>query len=354
MAPGNRTRKSITLRDIANDTGYSITAVSHALHDRSDISAEAKAIITESAARLGYIGNHMASSLQSGHTRTIAIIVGDTANPFFAFLTRTLENELRNHGYSLFFMNTSEDEAIERQCLLLAARQRVDGVIWCPVQQTEDNLKLLEGAHIPFVIIGRHFRGHSANYVSSDDYKAGRLVAEHLISKGHYKTIYIDTLQQNSSSAERYEGFISAYRSCGKPYQTETVYFDTEGSYFHQLRTAEGGWRADAVVAYNDVIAWDVLTRTSGTHSAELREALSIIAFDNLHSFLPLPFPLTSVSASKFSLAQRSVEILLRQIDAPHVPLVHLTLDVELIDRGTVQDLTGSSGKPSSRSRPIR
>ena len=92
----------------------------------------------------------------------------------------------------------------------------------------------------------------------------------------------------------------------------------------------------------------------SGTHSTGLQDALSIIAFDNLHSFLPLPFPLTSVSASKFSLAQRSVEILLRQIDNPHVPLVHLTLDVELIDRGTVRDLTGSSGKPSSRSRPIR
>ena len=89
MAAGSRSRKSITLKDIANDTGYSITAVSHALHDRSDISAEAKAIINESAARLGYIGNHMAASLQSGHTRIIAVIVGDTGNPFFAYLTRT-------------------------------------------------------------------------------------------------------------------------------------------------------------------------------------------------------------------------------------------------------------------------
>lgn len=344
MAAGNRPRKAITLKDIANDTGYSITAVSHALHDRSDISAEAKAIITESATRLGYIGNHMAASLQSGYTRIIAVIVGDTSNPFFAFLTHTLENELRTHGYSLFFMNTNEDESIERQCLLLAARQHVDGIIWCPVQQTEDNLKLLESTRIPFVIIGRYFKGHSANYVSSDDYKAGRLVAEHLISKGHYKTIYIDTLQQNSSSSERYEGFISAYRSCGKPYQTETVYFDTNGSYFHLLLQADGSWRTGAVVAYNDLIAWDVLTRASApAKNGATRPPLSIIAFDNLHSFLPLPFHLTSVSASKFSLARNSAEILLRQIDNPHVPLAHLMLDVELIDRGSVQDVTAAN-----------
>lgn len=343
MAAGSRSRKSITLKDIANDTGYSITAVSHALHDRSDISAEAKAIINESAARLGYIGNHMAASLQSGHTRIIAVIVGDTGNPFFAYLTRTLENELRTHGYSLFFMNTNEDETIERECLLLAARQHVDGVIWCPVQQTEDNLKLLEGTHIPFVIIGRYFKGYSANYVSSNDYKAGRLVAEHLISKGHFKSIYIDTLQQNSSSLERYEGFISAYRSCGKPYQTEIVYFDTEGSYFQQLFQAAGTWRAPAVVAYNDLIAWDVLTRSEIlSRTGAKKQPLSIIAFDNLHSFLPLPFALTSVSASKASLARRSAEILLRQIEHPHIPLEHLTLDVELIDRGTVEDLTAA------------
>ena len=342
MAAGNRPRKAITLKDIANDTGYSITAVSHALHERSDISAETKAIILESAARLGYIGNRMAASLQSGCSRTIAVIVGDTSNPFFAFLTRTLENELRLHGYSLFFMNTNEDEAIEKECLLLAARQNVDGIIWCPVQQTEDNLKLLESTRIPFVTIGRYFKGHSANCVSSDDYKAGRLVAEHLISKGHYKTIYIDALKQNSSSLERYEGFISAYRSCGKPYQTETVYFDTDGEYFRQLLESNGAWRADAVVAYNDLIAWDVLTRSS-THSNKApRSELSIIAFDNLHSFLPLPFRLTSVSASKLSMARRSAEILLRQIDNPRVPLAHLTLDVELIDRGSVKDITTS------------
>lgn len=344
MPAENRPRKAITLKDIANDTGYSITAVSHALHDRSDISAEAKAIITESAARLGYIGNHMAASLQSGYTRIIAVIVGDTSNPFFAFLTHALENELRTHGYSLFFMNTNEDEAIERECLLLAARQRVDGIIWCPAQQTEDNLNLLESMRIPFVIIGRYFKGHSANYVSSDDYKAGRLVAEHLIRKGHFKTIYIDTLQQNSSSSERYEGFISAYRSCGKPYQTEIVYFDTDGRYFQQLFQADGRWRADAFVAYNDLIAWDVMTRASlPSASSSALSTLSILAFDNLHSFLPLPFQLTSVSASKFSLARRSAEILLRQIDNPRIPLAHLTLDVELIDRGSVQDISGSS-----------
>lgn len=340
MPAENKGRKAITLKDIAKETGYSITAVSHALNDRSDISAEAKAIINECAKRLGYIGNHTAISLQSGRSRTIAVIVGDTSNPFFAFMTHIIENELRAHGYSSFFMNTNEEETIERQCLMLAAQQKVDGILWCPVQQTEDNLKLLESMHIPFVLIGRYFKDHSANYVNSDDYKAGRLVAEHLISKGHFKTIYIDTPVQNSSSAERYAGFIAAYRAYGKPFQNETVYFDTNGNYYPQLVQPDGHWRAGAIIAYNDLIAWDVMTRMQiKDQGITLCEPLSILAFDNLHSFLPLPFRLTSVSASKVSMPRRATEILLNQIENPRIPLSHLSLDVELIDRGSVRDV---------------
>lgn len=335
-------RKPITLKDIARDTGFSVTAVSHALNDRSDISPETKAIIKDSAQRLGYIRNHAAAALQSGKTRIIAVIVGDTSNPFFAFMTWIIESELRQKGYSSFFMNTNEDEEIERQCLILSARQNVDGILWCPVQQTMNNLSFLESTHIPFVLIGRHFTGHSTNYVNSDDYQAGRLAAEHLIQKGHFNTIYIDTLQQNSSSSERYSGFITAYRACGKPFRTETVYFDTEGRYFNQLRQPDGSWRAGAIVAYNDLIAWDVMTRSSTPGTSPL----SILAFDNLHSFLPLPFALTSVSASKVAIPRRATEILLNQIENPEIPYSHLTLDVKLIDRGSILPVRAEEAEP--------
>lgn len=330
-------KSRVTLKDIAEDTGYSITAISHALNDRSDISPAAKEKIMESAARLGYIGNRAATSLQSGKTRIIAVIVGDTSNPHFAFMSKIIESLLRNAGYFSFFMSTDENEAVERQCLLLAAQQNVDGIIWCPVQVSTKNLQFLEGTRIPFVLIGRYFQHHSTNYVALDDTKSGRLVAEHLIEKGIYKTIYIDIAQQTSSSRERYGGFVSAYRACLKPFQNEVVYFDNEGKYFDQLLSRDGKWQADAFVAYNDVIAWDVITRSRLVSAARKpKRPLSIAGFDNLHSFLPLPFPLTSVSSSKVAMPHRAVDILLRKIDHPDTPISHLTLDVELIDRKSI------------------
>lgn len=327
----------VTLKDIATDTGYSITAVSHALNNRSDISEAAKERIRDSACRLGYLGNGAAAALQTGVTRTIAVLVCDMANPHFAFMSKIIETQLRENNYSCFFMNTDENEKIELQCLQLALRQNVDGLIWCPVQASGsvDNLRLVQASRVPFVLIGRHFPGETASCVRLDDEKAGFLVGRHLMEKGHFNTVFLNTSRTNSSSAERLAGFVSAYDRSPVPLKNRVVSFDEDGRYMGQLLTAQKTWAEDAVVAFNDLIAWDVMTRARQLSPA-LLSALSIAGFDNLHSCLSLPFALTSVSASKVAMPRRAVDILLQQIEHPGMPLSSLTLDVELIDRGSV------------------
>jgi len=105
--------KGITLADIAKATGYSINTVSHALHDKTDISDETKRLIKAKAKEMGYIVNTSASALRSGKTRSIAIIVGDIANPFFSILIKEMEKSLRECNYNSLVLNTDEDEALE-------------------------------------------------------------------------------------------------------------------------------------------------------------------------------------------------------------------------------------------------
>ena len=61
----DKTGKRITLGDIAKATGYTINTVSHALRDMEDISLQTRIRIQETAERMGYIRNVMASSLRS-------------------------------------------------------------------------------------------------------------------------------------------------------------------------------------------------------------------------------------------------------------------------------------------------
>ena len=55
----------ITLREVAQETGFSVNTVSKALRDAPDLSVQTKRLIQDTAKRLGYVVNNMASALRS-------------------------------------------------------------------------------------------------------------------------------------------------------------------------------------------------------------------------------------------------------------------------------------------------
>ena len=85
--------RPVTLHDIAEATGYTINTVSRALKDKDDISRETRAYIQQVARKMGYVRNYLASSLRSGRTRTLAMIIGSMINPFYAILTDLIQRD---------------------------------------------------------------------------------------------------------------------------------------------------------------------------------------------------------------------------------------------------------------------
>ena len=111
---------------------------------------------------MGYISTSFSSSLRSGYTKTIALILGDISNPHFAIITKEIEKNAWKHKYSLLIINTDEDPDIEEQAIYAAISKKVDGIIICPTQKRKSNVEFIQKAGIPFVLIGRYFEeyGH--------------------------------------------------------------------------------------------------------------------------------------------------------------------------------------------------
>src|SRR5690554_2646292 len=162
----------VTLKTIAEATGYSINTVSRALKNKKDISKESRRYIQETAQSLGYVTNAVASALRSGKTGTIAVILGDISNPHFSIMVKEIEEAAHEHGYNIIVINTNEDVERERAAILSAMSKQVDGVILCPTQKSAKNLELMADT-IPFVVIGRRFTDIETDYVIIDDCKAG-------------------------------------------------------------------------------------------------------------------------------------------------------------------------------------
>lgn len=334
------TRKRITLKDIADKTGYSVSAVSHALRDMPDISVEAKNYIKSCAAKLGYVGNASATSLRTGYSKCVAIIVGDLANPHFAFVAKEVEQTLSQSGYSTFIMSTNESKSDERKAILTACDRNVDGIILCPTQNPEgtENIDLITSLHIPCVLIGRHFENYAINSVISNDLQAGYLLAKHVLNMGHRKIAYLNTMYPNSSSRERMKGVLEAVNECKEHVEFTELFFEYKNHQFEHLMDQNGDFCFSALIAYNDLMAWLVINYIERLGKT-VPEDFSLVGFDNLHSYLPLPFKLTSIAPPRHVMPRNAVKLLLAAIENPAAPPKKIVLDVELQNRGSVKQL---------------
>lgn len=331
--------KNVTLRDIAERTGFSINTVSHALKNKTDISKETRELIQKTAQEMGYIGNASASFLRSGISKTIAIILGDISNPHFSIMVREIENYIRGLGYTPFILNTEEDEEIEYRAILSAAQKNVDGVILCPVQRSRNNILFLQKTGIPFVLIGRRFTDLDTDYVVCDDENGGYIAARYLLELGHRDILFLNAPLHISSSAERLHGFHRAFLEKGAPYHPDLVYSGSAQS---------GGWgqvleaalkrhpSVTAVLSFSDLIAWEAVLALNQL-GLRVPKDISVMGFDNIQSRFHFPVLLTTVSSSKRTMATAAAELLLQKIQGEaHEQII---LPTKLIVRESTQPL---------------
>ena len=312
---GNNMKKRVTLKDIAQAVGVSVNTVSHALKDKEDISVQTKEQVRKMAEELGYVGNQSASFMRSGVSRMIGIIVGDISNPHFAIMVKELETYLEEQGYVSFVLNTEEDSQMERKAINAALGRNADGIIICPTPEGEENIRYLKDTGTPFVLIGRYFKGIDASYVVCDDVQGGYEATACLLSQGHRNILFLDGPLEISSSKERLTGYQKALEEYQVPYNPVLVRHVpiTLGNSSPVTRAAVRESNCTAVVAFSDMIAWEVIY-TLQEMGLSVPGDISVVGFDNIQSRFPFPVRLSSVSVSKATMSQRAADMLMEEL----------------------------------------
>lgn len=303
----------VRLKDIAAATGYSVNTISHALRDEPDIAESTKKLIRKVAEELEYIPNIHASSIKSGKSRIISIILPDIINPHFTIVFREIEQFFRGVGLTPFFINTNEDAEEELNAVRLSIAQNVDGVIICPTQKSTDAIRLLEKSKIPFVLIGRRFDDTlKTNYVVCDDAAGAYLATKHLLSMGHRSVVYAGIDQPISSGKERFAGYLKAMDEDGVPFSPDRVMelslsSEKNRPLIREFLSKNGD--VTAILAFNDVLAYSIICELLAM-GKRVPEDVSVIGFDNICSDYTLPLALSSVSVSKKTMAHIASELL--------------------------------------------
>lgn len=307
-------RKRVTMKDIAEKTGYTVNTVSHALHDKDDISESAKKIIREAAEKLGYIGDSLAGSLRTGVTNTVAVIIGDVSNPHFAILVKELDEAAAESGYCTIILNTDENPEKELSAIKTAVGKKVDGIIICPTQKDCTSVSYLRKLCIPYVLMGR--RDGMSDCVVSDDEKGGYLAAKHLLAKGHEKIMYLGGNSCISSARERLSGYRKAMEETGKS-PDEKLICEADGIEEISEIISEiydSGKKYTAILAFSDIMAFEAV-RCLSERGVKVPGDVEVIGFDNIQKSMPFLPPISSVEASE-NMGRLAFSLLMKKLMA--------------------------------------
>ncbi|WP_452232922.1 LacI family DNA-binding transcriptional regulator [Lacinutrix sp. MEBiC02595] len=122
-------QSTITLKSISILTGFSVSTVSKALNDKTDISSKTRTLIKTIAQKHNYVPNFTALSLRKQQTKTLAIIVPEIADSFYGCIISEIQKFSFKHGYRLLVFQSFSSQKKEEQCLKNINDGSVDAAI---------------------------------------------------------------------------------------------------------------------------------------------------------------------------------------------------------------------------------
>lgn len=331
--------KAVTLREVAEATGYAVNTVSRALKNQSVISPATRAVIQKKAREMGYVPNRAATALRYGRSRTIACVVGYLVNPFFGMIYEYISAAAAALNYSIMLFSTNDQEESEEKAIRAAMAYGVDGVILVPCQRSNSAIQLLREYGLPFVTLAREFPDEAVDCVLCDEEEGGAMAARHLMAAGHHRLMYVSDDCQIYSIDRRRRGFLRAVREAGLAEDCVRVIRSREGdSAMTTAMQAEAAARLNreegftAMAVFCDMQARHLIAalREKGLR---VPEDVGCIGFDNIDDITPSPLPLCSVGSDYRAMCVKAVELLQQRIQGEEGPTQRIELPVRLFCR---------------------
>jgi len=314
---------SVNLKQLARELNLSVSTVSRALRDSWEISNPTKKRVFDLARKMNFQPNPYASSLRKHRSRTIAVVIPEVANNFFALAIKGIETVAREKGYHVLIYITNEDVAEEAAIASSLQSGRVDGVILslCGTAQDTRHLLELQQRNIPLVFFDRVSEGVSAPKVMTNDHESGYIATEHLIKAGCRRVAHLTISMSLSISNKRQQGYEDALRRYEqKPEQELIVHCgNEEAENYRMIRELLGAKnRPDGVFASVEKLAVQVYHACRDL-GLRIPEDVKVISFSNLVTASLLNPSMTTIAQPAYDMGKEAATILFRRLEKKYI-----------------------------------
>jgi DNA-binding LacI/PurR family transcriptional regulator len=313
----------VTLRDVAERSGVSITTVSRILNNRETgvpIREETRQRILAAARDLGYKPNLLARGLRGSRSSLLGVIARDISDPFHIQILRGINETSRTCGYRLFLghVDYRPEEAVAYSSMF--EHSHADGIIVIgDLEGGDEALDVLSETHRYVVGVTDRPERRQIPGVYADSAAGAELAMDHLWKLGHRAIMCVsdDRTYDGRLRIARYERYMHEHSAAD---QIQVFITDQEPAPSFELgrqifaAAGRGARPATAVFATSDTTAIGLM-QAAFQAGITIPDRLSIVGYDDIDIVEYTIPPLTTVSQSGPAMGQAAARLLFEMIE---------------------------------------
>ncbi|KGI78134.1 LacI family DNA-binding transcriptional regulator [Oleiagrimonas soli] len=331
-------QRRVTLADIARGCKVSRATVSLVLRNSPLVAAETRKKVEAELKRQGYVYNRAAANLRQRTSSSVALVVNDLSNPFFAEFAAGVDEALGAAGFVTLLGSTGESTERQRKVLASLSEHAPAGIILSPAEHSDGNeLLKIVGTHTPVLVFNRKLPHARWDFLALDNRRGARLATEHLLQLGHRRIAFFGGHADSSSCRERRQGHADAMQAAGIAVEPPWLIESAPTRLQAAAQTSALFVRdpaPTAAVCYNDAVALGLML---GLHARGRRPGhdFAVTGFDDIPEAAVCLPPLTTVATDPRGRGRQAAERILQRVRLPDTTPSELHAAAELVVRGS-------------------
>ncbi|MFN2926363.1 LacI family DNA-binding transcriptional regulator [Lachnospiraceae bacterium YH-ros2228] len=329
-----------TIKDVAKLAGVSPSTVSRVLNNKRVISPETSERIHQAMKELNYVPNDLARSFAKASSHVIGLAVDTTkpeaySNRFFNKTVFALETVAQQKDFSLMIVSATKPKKKSESILRLINGKKLDGIVLPADLASKPLLADLEKLEFPVVIVGKNDEMDTSSWVDINNIQAGRIAAEHLLSKEYENFLFLMRSIDPLFEKERVKGFVQTLEEQAVSedrYQVVQNIVDQQSVEKAILDHFNEGNGSLSVLCSNDRIAVSAI-ETARKHGIKIPEQLGILCFDNTDVTELMNPSISCINVDTYAQGLQAAEILIQQINQKDHNSRQVLISTDVIER---------------------
>jgi LacI family transcriptional regulator len=338
-------RARVTIRQVAELAGVSISTVSRALNGQSDVSDETRLAVEEVARSHGYAyrrvppaGPARAEQVAEPLSGLVGVTTTTPGTAYFSTILTGITEALAERDMWAVVCRTRQEHDREVSVLKRLMRSEMAGALLLLPEESPDELRALKDAGLVFVVVDPlHDLGPEMAVVSAANSSGAYQATTHLLERGHRRIGVLTGRRDGAATRARLQGHYAALAEAGvmpDPLLEVEADFLVPGGEAGAERLLASANPPTAIFAFNDSMAIGAL-HAARARGLRLPEDLSVVGFDDAPEAEAAHPGLTTVRQPLEELGRMAVNLLVRLLENHEFEPPRVELATRLVVRSS-------------------